>query len=82
MNPESVDGSVLSLEMLKNESVSSSSYKLTVKNTSDKELGMVIVIFYMPTALKKNLNDLETLRKNGIIGKYLSPRGYIYILII
>ena len=69
-SPISVSDSVLSVELSSNSLTNAESFSIKVSNKSDDKQGMVNVIFYKPSNLKINLNDLETLRKIGKIDYY------------
>ena len=61
-----------SKKILQNDDFSTFSVNLT--NKTEKELGMVNLIMYVPTGLKFNLNDLETMRNVGKIGNCFNQR--------
>jgi hypothetical protein len=69
LSPLSKKNSPLSLKLDQNECEEFCSYEVTVSNDSSEELGMVNVIFYVPSGLTVNLNNLEGLQKLGIMGK-------------
>ena len=69
--PTSVATSPLNLTMGSNHGVNSSTFTLQVRNKESEKQGMVNVIFYKPSHLRINLNDLETLRKANTIGTIL-----------
>jgi hypothetical protein len=69
-NPLSVANSSLKVEMSSNSLSNAESFSLKVTNQTANELGMVNMIFYKPSNLKVNLNDLETLRKLKKIDYY------------
>ena len=69
-SPISVQDSVLSVELTSNLLSNAESFNLKVGNKSSEKQGMVNLIFYKPSNLKVNLNDLETLRKSNKIDYY------------
>ena len=68
--PLSVANSPLTVDILQNSLAEAESFSLKVSNQSEEKQGMVNMIFYKPSHLKVNLNDLETLRKTGKIDYY------------
>jgi hypothetical protein len=45
-------------------------YVFSIRNNSEKEQGMVVLILHKPSYIKVNLDDLETLRNSGKIAYY------------
>ena len=69
-SPLSVDNSPLKVEMTSNTLSDAESFSLKVTNLTSEILGMVNLIFYKPSNLKVNLNDLESLRKMDKVDYY------------
>lgn len=69
-DPLSAQNSPLSVEMNSQSLDNAEQYSIKVSNSADEKQGMVNVVFYKPSGLKVNLNDLETLRKTGKIDYY------------
>jgi hypothetical protein len=69
-SPISVQNSPLKVEMTSSSLSNAERFSVKVTNQVNEQQGMVNVIFYKPSHLKVNLNDLETLRKTGQVDYY------------
>ena len=68
--PDSVASSPLQVSLSKTQSENLRFYTILVRNTENKEQGMVIYNFYKPSCYDFNINDLETMRLRGEIDFY------------
>lgn len=69
-NPSSASDSILSLNYDINNNQDIYNYNFNLVNKGSDELGMINLVFYKPSYLKVNLNDLETLKKNKVVDFY------------
>ena len=68
VSPQSVKKSPLSINIEKGDCNEFCVFDISLQNTSANEVGMVNLIFYVPSGLKINLNDLQALKKQNKIG--------------
>lgn len=68
--PEPNPESPLTLRVTQTDTKSVTKCDISISNRDDQQKGMLICVISLQTGLKANLNDLEGLRRNGLIDFY------------